>query len=666
MAKNKKQKYQQQPASKPEVKKSAKANNSAANPLLKYLLPLGVVVVTFIAFYPALKNLFVNWDDPGYITQNGIIQHISLKSFFSDNKYQMGNFHPLTMLSYAIEYSFVKLSPKLYHFDSIAIHCLTTLLAFWFTKKLTKNNTIAAITAVLFGIHTMHVESVAWVSERKDVMFGFFFMAAMVASLFYREKTDGKQWIYYALIIVLFVCSLLSKAVAVPLPVVLLLIDYYQRRKLNAALFLEKIPFFILSLIFGYIAIVAQKSFAAIELGDKDFTYTFIERIFLASFALFTYLWKAVLPINLSCFYPYPLKEGSSLPLEYYFYLPLILGLGFLVWQFGRKNRDVIFGLGFFLVTIALLLQLLPVGSAIVADRYAYLGYFGLCFSAGWFVNNLLESQPQMRMVYLGVLIAYCGFITYLTMERCKVWKDTIALWTDCIEKYPKLPHAWNNLGFEYYEKDSFDKALPLFNKAIEMNPNFNKPYVNRAEIYRKFGQQFQSQNNIPKAIEQFNLAEKSFNKALEIDPETYEGYLGRAILYSILQKIPEAGKDFRRALSIKPIFPEAHCSFGNYYDMTGNYDSALYQYGLAIEQKPEFFDAYSNKAKAQFRKKQFKEAIPDLDNCIRIKPEAGEPYYYRSLCHYQLGDKQAALNDAQLAQANGFGVDPKYLEQLR
>ncbi|MFI5196326.1 MAG: tetratricopeptide repeat protein [Chitinophagales bacterium] len=633
------------------------------------LIPAAIAIVTWLFLNVCLDNKLTNWDDPGYIRDNALIKDLSaegIRAIFSTQNAVMGNYHPLTIFSYAIEYSYVRLNPWLYHLDSLLLHILVTLLVYWFVNLLSRRSIAAAITALLFGLHPMHIESVAWLAGRKDVVYGTFYIAACIAYVYYLRAAGATRWRWYAGVILLFVCSLLSKPVAVTLPLALLLIDYFEKRKLHYSLLIEKIPHFAIAIAFGVQSILDQQKFGALD--TQNIAYTYLERLPLGCYALITYLWKAVAPVGLSCFYPYPEKPTGTLPFEYYIYPPVVIAVIFMVWKFLRKNMVVIFGLLFFLVHIALLLQFIPVGGAILADRYTYIPYLGLFFIAGWYVSGYFEPGAKKHLAYpaLAIVLAYALVLGYLSNERCKVWYDTTTLWRDVIEKQPRTPNAYNNLGFNYFNKFNesvnqnqkkiyYDSSYYFLNKAIELQPTFVNPYISLGELMRSTGQ--------------FTEAKKLYYKALSLkgNDKTGEAYLGLAITYAINHNFDSSGFCFREAIRLKPNFPEAHSNYGNYLDMTGKRDSAIIQYGIAISQNPDMDAFYLNRGRALIQLNRWDEAMKDFERAIAINPNLGDNYYARSHCYAHAGNKALALQDVQKAISLGCTqVDKSYYESLR
>ena len=270
-----------------------------------------IVVVTLIVFFPTLLNNLTNWDDRVYVNENPYIKAFSwenMKWIFSNSF--MGNYHPLTMISLAIDYHINKFNPFTFHFTNLLLHTCNAVLVFLVIFALTGKMNLSVIAGLLFGVHTLHVESVSWVSERKDVLYAFFYLIALFYYIKFSKKKERK---WYWLSLGFFMLSLLSKGQAVSLAVTLFLIDYFQGKKLfDQKGLVDKIPYFILAVIFGFIAIKAQQGVAATEMVHTEGQ----QRVFFSSYGFLMYLCKLVLPVFLSGYYPYPnLAQGADLPL---------------------------------------------------------------------------------------------------------------------------------------------------------------------------------------------------------------------------------------------------------------------------------------------------------------------------------------------------------------
>lgn len=614
----------------------------------------GIALVTFLFLQVCLGLKLTNWDDLGYVISNPLIKDRSddaIKNIFSTAHPVMGNYHPITILFYWWEYGKVGLEPYLYHLDSVLCHLAVTVAVYGFVKVLTRRTVAAAVAALLFGLHPMHIESVAWVAGRKDLIYGFFFVVAMTTYLYY-VRNESKKPLWYGATLVLFALSLLSKSVGVTFPVVLLLIDYYEKRPLNFKLILEKIPFFALSLLFGILSINAQKDIGALTTESVEFSG--IERFALGFYALLTYIWKAVVPAGLTNFYSYPLKEHGSLPVMYYLCSVAIAALGFVIWKYGRKNRMVILAAGFFVVNLLLLLQFIPVGGTIFSDRYSYIPYLGLFLMAGWFVSNYFEKQETTGTgkMLLGGVVVYALVLGVVSNARAKDWYDSVTLWKDNIEKRPESPVGYFYLGQEYYsrfesatnpqeQKSNGDSAFYYFNQSVAHKPDYINPIVCIGEYQR--------------ATNQVDAAKQTYLRALQIAPKNESVYLGLGVVYAIKQQYDSSEYAFKKALSLKAYFPEGHANIANFYYITGKADSALAHYAIAISQNPDAYIPYMNRAKIYMNQGKWKEAITDYNKAIQIKPENGEPYYNRGYSYGQLGNQAEAKQDIDHAKALGF-----------
>ena len=491
------------------------------------------LMVTAILYFPSLRNGLTNWDDEGYITNNPQIKQLSRESTaYHFKNYHMGNYHPLTMLSLSMDYK-EPLSAKSFHLTNYFLHLINVALVFLFVFLLTRHNIIAFISTLLFALHPMHVESVAWASERKDVLYAAFFLGALCAYLKFLTNDKNKtKW--YLLVSFLFICSLLSKGQAVVLPLILVLIDFFAGRKINLKSFAEKTPWFVASLIFGIVAIYAQRSISAIH-GVEE--YSFLDRIIFAEYGITAYLYKLIIPSNLSCFYPFPLKVSGTYSVVFYIAPAILMALVFLVWKYFRANKYVLFACFFFLVSVSIVLQLLPVGTAIIADRYTYIPYLGFFILTGkifaYAFEKKISSALWRNVSLLLISCALCMF-SYLTSQRIKVWKDSLTLWNDAISKSQTSPKPFLNRGKIYEDDKQYGLAIADFNKAIALKQDYAEAYYNRGLAYF-------FQKNYENAIADYTSAIKN-NPALAV------AWNNRSGTYFTIGKFKEALYDARKA----------------------------------------------------------------------------------------------------------------------
>jgi protein O-mannosyl-transferase len=501
-------------------KKAASGNSSAArlNPWIILIL----LVVTFIAYTPSLRNdLLKTWDDQVYVTKNDLIRISSFSDIvkiFREDRGLYSNYHPLTTLSLAANYTISGTSPRGYHLANLFIHLLNTFLVFLFIFLLPGRRIVAAtVVALLFGIHPMHVESVAWVSERKDVLYVLFFLGSLVSYQYYLKGNYTLKWYLFTLF--LFACSMLSKAMAASLPLVLFLVDYVYGRKWNLKIFLEKVPFILLSIGFGILAIRIQTEGNA----TSSDLFSLSSRMLHAGYGFIVYIAKILVPAGLSAFYPYPYPMlNSSWVLDHtpsilYFTLMLTtmlwVALTALVIMPGKKDRFFIFGFLFYAATIALVLQFIPVGRAIMADRYSYLASIGIFILIGA-AADYFYSMKKFRPVVISVVLVYAGVLAVMTFERTKVWKNDETLWSDVIAKYPDdnrimLPIV-NRANYFYMEK-RMPEALQDYLNATSINPNDDIVLEKIGRIYGK------EMNNIDSALFYFKQAYEKNNKNFDV-----------------------------------------------------------------------------------------------------------------------------------------------------
>ncbi|NVO03591.1 MAG: tetratricopeptide repeat protein [Bacteroidetes bacterium] len=637
------------PAAKPPVKIQQKQSQSNIPWLIFALLG-----ITFIAYIPALSNQFTNWDDPGYILENDLVKSLSaanIKAIFS--QYVLGNYHPITILSYAFNFNLSKLSPFGYIFTNIFIHLLNVYLVFAVTKKLFKSSNIAFITAIIFGIHPMHVESVAWIAGRKDMLYTFFYLGGIYYYLKFIESSKNikSQTINYFLILVCFLLSLFSKAVAVTLPMVFFLIDYVLKRKFSAKLILEKVPFLILSVILGLIAIKAQKEQGAI-LDAPIFSY--FQAIVIASYSAMFYIFRFVLPINLSAFYPYPTSIPQSLPWNYYVSFVLFIALIVLILFSIRKNRILVFGLMFFLVTVALVLQFLSVGSAVAADRYTYVPYIGLAIIIGYYFDKIQNGQIKILNPYKSTIkyfgVAIILVFAYFTFNQTKVWATSETLFTNVINNYSNVPVAYNNRGNYNSSKEKYDIAFDDYCMAIKLNKNYQNAYVNRANVYGLKGK--------------FQESVDDYSKAIALNPKDFNAHFNRAVTYSKMGQFDKALIDCNNADAIKANFPNVIVNRADILLNLKRYDEAIENYNKYLTFNISNGYALHNIGKAYFNKGDFQKAVDYFNQAAATNLNDPGLYFNLSLGYKNLKEYSKSLENVQIAVNKGYKVDPAYLQE--
>jgi len=510
-------------------KKNNTSKSFIENNSICYLL-LGIIVVLYLLIYKQVLNFdLVDWDDYGYIKTNPDIQHLgNINKFFS--LFYMGNYHPLTILSWAIDYNWWQLNGHGYHLTNLMLHAFNIVLVFIFIKKLLNKNDISLFVSLLFAIHPMHAESIAWISERKDLLYSFFLLIALIN---YIDFSNSKKNMSYFLTILFFTFSLLSKSAAVIFPLLLLLIDYFKNTSFSLKNNLLKIPFFILSVVFGIIALKSQHTAM-----DYNFAPSFpwYERIFIASGGITFYLISLFYPFRQSPLHPYPIHAFGTLPVYFYFSFISILALIFLIYIFKKQRRFIVFCVGFFLINLLLVIQLIPVGKAIVAERYTYLSYLGLYILIAYFILNLNKKYKRYLFFISGIWILMLAITTF---NRLPIWENSDSLFSDIIKKYPKEESAYYNRGLVKFNIGDMNGAFDDYSKSILLKHDNAVAYYNRSLIYLNR----QDYKNV--------LAD--LDSALKFMPDHLDAHKNRGIARAMFKDYDNSIKDFNYVLNKIP-----------------------------------------------------------------------------------------------------------------
>ncbi|TMI94543.1 MAG: hypothetical protein E6H08_08640 [Bacteroidetes bacterium] len=612
------------------MKKKAKikAKNKANQPPTKieslkpakdrsFLLWLfGVLAITGLCLIPMLNNGFTNWDDDVYVTSNSIIKVPDWQAIFT--RPSAYNYHPLTMLTLAFNYAISGMDPFSYHFVNWLLHILNTSLVFLFIYKISERNIfVAAFTSLIFGIHPMHVESVAWVSERKDVLYTCFFLLALLQYWNFLESAKRSKLLYC---FTFFILSLLSKPAAIILPFVLLLLDYWHGRSFTWKVWTEKIPFLIFSLLFGFITIKVQSAEAIVGFD----TYPLWTRFFFACYTVMIYTLRFIVPYPLSAFHPYPSVNALGLPV---LLSPIfIIGLMIFLWL-KRKNKLVVFSLLFFIVNLLLVMQFVSIGLTIVSERYTYVPYIGLSFLAGMWLSKYLDSKSATFIKAIPFIIAIIfGIISF---QRTTVWKDGDTLWADVVKHYP-------------------DAATPRSNHADYLRKMAALPaYVSRRD-------------------ELLNKALEESSMAIKLKPTHVKAYVNRQNIYLVLGKDSLAMADAETLLKLDPSNSQAFYTKGFAYMRFDRQDSSLFWFNKSIEADSNADFVLNSRGTLLYNKFQrYNEAIADFTRAIELNPK-GEYFFNRSNCYFRMGDVVKAKSDALIAAQKGFIIPEAYKSSLQ
>jgi len=638
-----------------------------------------ICVLTFICFRYSLHNEFTNWDDDVYITNDPYIRsftiHNLIAMFTRDITKNM--YHPLCMLSLAINYHFAQLSPMTYYLTNILIHITNTVLVFLFLSQLSKmlkidSNGIffiSAFGALWFGVHPVHVEAISWITERKDVLYAFFYLLALLSYLKYISTRDqnwhwaafsGNSW--YWVTFFLFIASCLSKPMAVVFPVALLCIDFMVQKEWNRKIFtrilIEKIPLFVAALACGITAIITQKNAGAIASFG---VLTLSERIMYASYGFVMYIVKFFNPTFLSTFYPYPLRYiDGTLPWIYYAapFIAIAIVVAPLYFTYKRYPgyfRVFVFGYGFFVANLIFVLQFISCGTAIMADRYSYVSYISLFFMTAYFLWEIIKHLPSLKIAIVILLVALSGELSYICYQRTLVWHNAETLLQDAIDKYPYrawLSYKW--LGNYYLDKGDVDKALENYSVLAQVNQADAKIYDNIGNIYRQ--------------KKDYKNAITAFSKSLQKQDNVYKTYLDLSVTYTMIGDSANAYKNYSIANQLNPNTEKVLSDMGFSMVQNKEFSSAINEYNILIKLNPNDGFYYFYRGVAEYSEGKTNEAISDWLSALKFKSQDLQPSaaYNLGVAYESLGNYSNALAYVNISKGMGYKVDTGYLNKLK
>jgi tetratricopeptide (TPR) repeat protein len=557
-----------------------------------------------------------------------------------------GNWHPLTWLSHALDYAIWGLNPLGHHLTNTVLHALNTLIVVFLVmklmevvKKFAENNGLSklclndrtiritgAATGLLFGLHPLHVESVAWVAERKDLLCAFFFLLTINAYINYVTEINAgasiksasrffnKQYIFA---VGFFTLALLSKPMAVTLPFVLLILDWYPFRRIQSlktcsVAFIEKLPFIVLGLGSSILTILAQESYGAIRSVE---TIPLTARLLVAVKSLIAYLGKILLPLNLVPFYPYP-KNISFFSLEYSIPIVMVIMITVTCIAVVRNQRLWMSVWCYYVITLMPVLGLVQVGDQSMGDRYTYLPSLGPFLILGLLAARLYERTTVLKrwksiskITGLCVFLVLIASLSYATIEQIGIWKNSFVLWNYVIDRAPsRAPIAHNNLGNVYQSQGLYDRAIEQYQAALRLEPDF-------AEAYYNLGVAYQYQGLYDLAIEQYQAT-------LKLRPDYVRAHYNLGIAYQYQGLYDRAIEQYQAALKLWPYYAEAYNNLGNVYQSIGLNDMAIEHYLAALKLRPDLAEAHFNLGWSYLKKGSNDMARREYELGLTIKPD--------------------------------------------
>jgi Flp pilus assembly protein TadD len=583
------------------------------------ILCLLLVAATLVLYNPVNRHPFVNYDDDRYVTGNAHIQHgvnwDTMSWAFSST--EQGNWHPLTWLSHALDYQLFHQNPAGHHFTSVLIHAANAILLFLFLIYATRRLGPSLLVAVLFALHPINVESVAWVAERKNVLCTFFFFAALIAYCWYARQPDWRRYLAFT---GLFVLGLMSKPMVITLPFVLLLLDYWPLARLQgnpagslpqaqlSKLIVEKLPLLVLSAASGVITMQAQRAGGAVRSIAQ---FSLGVRLENAAVAYAMYLWKMIWPSHLAPIYPHPgdalagWQVGTS--------ALLLLAVTGVVLKF-RAKRYLLTGWLWFLGTLVPVIGLVQVGDQAMADRYAYIPLVGIFVMIAWGLADLADSKHIGLVVRVVPAACVLLALSFVTNRQLSYWSSNYDLWKHALAVTGRNFIAQDNLGGALLLLGKLDEAYLHFQAAAEINPLDPMSRSNQ-------GAYLQEHRHLAEAIEQNNRvitltsdpgllaatyanlgaayrklgedekARTSYDQALQLNPNQYNAYLGLGELLEKQNRPDDAISNYSKAVELQPT-DTGFLLLGRALERTGRRSEALAAYQAALKLSPEMPEA--------------------------------------------------------------------------
>lgn len=562
---------------------------------------LALATATILVYWQVHSFEFVNYDDTDYVKDNPIVQRgLSLENVrWALTTGHASNWHPVTWLSHMLDCSIFGVNPGAHHLTNLFFHVANALLLFGILKRVTGAIWRSAFVAALFALHPLHVESVAWVAERKDVLCAFF---GLLAIEFYVAWTRRPRTAAYVAMLVSFACSLLSKPMLVTLPFALLLLDFWPlartRSRSWTRLVVEKLPLFALAAAACVVAVASQKTGGALGSG-ADFPLG--DRVSNALVSYVAYVAKTLFPVSLAALYPYP----KEFPLWRTFGAALFLALATTLALSAAKRRPyAAFGWLWFLGTLVPVVGLVQIGRQSMADRYAYVPLVGLFAIVAWGAPELLARRPRAKTELAAAGALGVGACAALAFAQVGTWRDSETMWRHAIEVTKDNATAHNNFGAALNDQRRFDEAEPQFEEALRVDPVYADAHNNLGVVRLRRGKLAEAESefraalplveahdNLGQVLEQegkFDAALAEFEEAVRLAPDRPGAHvrLGRALG----RKGDLAGAEaaFRAELHLAPDSAEAHESLGVTVGLEGRLDEAIHEVSQALAEEPE------------------------------------------------------------------------------
>ena len=601
------------------------------------MIGLCLILLTLVPYWQVLRSDFVLFDDDGYVWHNLMVQagwtHASISWAFTTMT--QANWHPLTWLSHMLDCELYGLRPWGHHLSSLLIHLANVLLLMFLLRRATGSLWCSTFVAALFAVHPLHVESVAWVAERKDVLSAFFWMLTSWCYIRYVERPRMGRYVW---VVLSFALGLMAKPMLVTLPFVLLLMDYWPLGRLNevgakglnrairwkqiSQLFWEKAPLFILTAVSAAVTCVAQRGTGAIISGSL---LPFSIRFGNALLTYVKYISKILCPSGLAVFYPHP---RSSLSLWQVWVAGLLLILASLqVLRLWKRHAYLTVGWFWYLGTLVPVIGLVQVGGQAMADRYTYIPLIGIAIIAAWGIPELLIRRPQAEKALSRrkkTLLGLCAglvisILTGITWVQVGYWHNSATLFEHALSVTSKNGPMQNNLGLYLQQKGKLQEAAAHYSEAVRIEPNDENARNNLGITLANMGR-------LDEAIVQYE-------QALQIRPDSAEAHYNLGIALGRQGRSDEAVRHFAEALRIKPGFAKAHYNLALLMGLLKRPKEAIFHYREALRIEPDYVEALNELGLVLSREGRIEEAIACYRESLQRKPD--QPGVLNNLAWY-------------------------------
>ena len=580
-----------------------------------------IVLLVVLAYLPALRGGFI-WDDDSYVTQNPALHNGEGLRQIWFTPGATPQYYPLSFTSFWVDYHLWKLNPLGYHLINLLLHAINAILLWTILRQLRVRG--AWLAAAIFAVHPVNVESVAWITERKNVLAGFFYLSSALACLRFwlpnlaADSRTGRgpqttaaglgDWKFYWLALLLYLCALLAKTATIALPVAVFLVVWWKRGKVGRRELFPLAPFLAVGLAMGLFTVWVEKHF--VHAAGSGWAFSFPERGLIAGRAVWFYLGKLVWPHPLMFIYP-RWEIHAARPLAYLPVLALVVVL-FVLWV-KRKGwaRPMLVALAYFLALLFPVLGFFNVyffRYSFVADHFQYLASIGPLTLAAAGISRLFGFIKKQEWALCGALLVVLGALTW---QQAGIYRNLETLWRDTLAKNPDCWMAQNNLGTVFADKGRYDEAIKYYHKAIQLNPNFS-------EAQYGLGLAFAAQGRLDEAIE-------NYRKAIQINPNYFDALKDLGNAFADKGRFDEAIENYRKAIRINPNYAEAQFNLGNALVAKGQFDEAIENYYKAIRINPNYAEALNNLGIALADKGRFGEAIEAFRKAIQSKPDFSE-----------------------------------------